>query len=318
MPLAASIVITTKNRKEELRLALRSAVEQAGRPEVIVIDDGSTDGTSEMVRSEFPQVILHRFEESKGLVARRNEAARLIGGGDKERVHQSGGYVVRRNEGAQLATGDVIFSIDDDAVFSTPRIVEQTLLEFDSPRIGAVAIPYIEPRKENRAFQRAPSCDKIWIAPTFIGTAHALRRDLFLQLGGYREHLIHQGEEMDYCIRLFAAGYVVRLGNADLIYHNESPKRDLRRMDFYGCRNAVLFVWQNVPMPYLLVYLPATTVNCLRWTFVPHRFLTRLRGIIAGFRDFLRTNRTPVKIKIYRQWRKLKTVGAMPFDARFS
>ena len=104
MPLTASIVITTKNRKEELRLALRSAVTQSGQPEIIVLDDGSTDGTAELVRVEFPQVTLHRFEESKGLV-------------------------VRRNEGARLAAGDVIFSIDDDAMFSTPRIVEQTLGE---------------------------------------------------------------------------------------------------------------------------------------------------------------------------------------------
>ena len=35
----------------------------------------------------------------------------------------------------------MIFSIDDDAEFSTPQVVEQTLQEFDDARIGAVAIP---------------------------------------------------------------------------------------------------------------------------------------------------------------------------------
>lgn len=282
---AASIVIVTKNRKEELRRALRSAVAQSGQPEVLVIDDGSTDGTEEMVRSEFPQVGLHRFE-------------------------QCNGYIVGRNEAARLARGNIIFSIDDDATFSTPKVVEQTLAEFEHPSIGAVAIPYIEPRKAQRVLQRAPNKEKIWIADSFVGTAHALRRDLFLRLGGYRERLIHQGEESDYCIRLYATGHVVRLGNADLIYHHESPQRDFRRMDFYGCRNSILFAWQNVPMPYLPIHLLITTLNCLRWSLNRRR----LWGLIVGYLDCLRTKRAPVSAKVYCRWRRLRTAGATPFD----
>jgi len=56
-PPEATVVITTKNRKEELRDALSSVLRQLGvRLEVIVIDDGSTDGTTEMLRSEFPSI----------------------------------------------------------------------------------------------------------------------------------------------------------------------------------------------------------------------------------------------------------------------
>jgi glycosyltransferase involved in cell wall biosynthesis len=282
---AASIVIVTKNRKEELRRALLSAVAQSGQPEVLVVDDGSTDGTEAMVRSEFPQVVLHRFEQSKG-------------------------YIVRRNEGAALARGNIIFSIDDDATFSTPQVVEQTLTEFERPDIGAVAIPYIEPRKADRVLQRAPNKEKIWIADAFVGTAHALRRDLFLQLDGYRERLVHQGEESDYCIRMYAAGHVVRLGEAGLIYHHESPRRDFRRMDFFGCRNSILFAWQNVPMPYLPIHLLMTTLNCLRWSLNRQRLL----GLIEGYLDFLREKRAPVPLKVYRRWRHLKTTGAAPFE----
>jgi glycosyltransferase involved in cell wall biosynthesis len=285
-----TVVITTKNRKGELRVALRSACGQTARPEVLVIDDGSTDGTSKMVQAEFPQALLHRREESKG-------------------------YIVRRNEGVRLATGDVILSIDDDAEFSTSQVVEQTLLEFGDPRIGAVAIPYIEPHKDNRLMQKAPDRERVWVTDRFIGTAHALRRDIFLKLGGYREHLVHQGEEGDYCIRLLNAGYFVRLGNADGIVHHESPKRDFRRMDYYGARNAILFVWQNVPWPAFPVHLAATTFNVLRLTFKPKRFLTRLRAIGAGYWDFWRTSRQPVRYHIYRQWRSLQRVGAVPFKA---
>jgi glycosyltransferase involved in cell wall biosynthesis len=290
VPLTASVVITTKNRKEELRDALRSATTQSVPVEVVVIDDGSTDGTSEMVRAEFPQVKLHRFEKS-------------------------GGLVVRRNEGARLASGDIVFSIDDDAIFSTPDVVTQTLAEFSAPTVGAVAIPFIDVKKDGVLNQRAPDAAQIWAAHTFIGTAHAVRRELFNTLTGYREYLIHQGEESDYCLRLLAAGYCVRLGQADPIHHFESPKRDLSRMDFYGCRNAVLFAWQNVPTPALPGYLLVTTINCLRWTFVPKRFFIRLKGILAGYGTFFTLPRRPVPMAVYQRWRELKKNGPIAMGA---
>ena len=45
----ASVIITTKNRKEELLKAVESAMSQHGLLEVVVIDDGSIDGTAEAV-----------------------------------------------------------------------------------------------------------------------------------------------------------------------------------------------------------------------------------------------------------------------------
>jgi len=209
----------------------------------------------------------------------------------------------------------VTFSIDDDAAFSTPHIVEQTLRDFDDSRIGAVAIPYLEPRKDDRLMQKAPDRESVWITDRFIGTAHALRRDIFLKLGGYREHLVHQGEESDYCIRMLDAGYLVRLGNADPIHHFESPKRDFRRMDYYGCRNPVIYSWQNVPMPWLPVHLVATTINCLTWTFRPERFAVRMRGALGGWGAMFGFPRSPVKHSVYRVSRHLRKCGAMSLTA---
>ena len=277
----ASLVITSKNRKEDLKVAIQSAISQTLLHEIIVIDDGSNDGTSQMVADEFPGVLLHIFNESKGLI-------------------------VRRNEGASLATGDVIFSIDDDAEFSSPYVVEQTLKEFSDSRIGAIAIPYIEPRKAHVLLQKAPDENKIWVTDRFIGTAHAVRRDLFLKLGGYRVNLIHQGEEGDFCIRMLNFGLFVRCGSSDPIIHHESPKRDFQRMDYYGCRNSILFLWQNAPFKNLPIYLIGTTINCLRWTFVPKRFLTRLLGVIGGYLDFLKAPRRPVSRSTFFLWNRLK------------
>jgi glycosyltransferase involved in cell wall biosynthesis len=260
------------------------------QPEVLVIDDGSGDSTSEMVRSEFPDVRLERSEDSCG-------------------------YIFQRNRAASLVNGKVIFSIDDDAEFSSPNVIERTLQDFSDPRIGAVAIPYLESRNQDELYQSTPNAFDIWVTDRFVGTAHAVRRDVFLRLGGYREHFRHQGEEGDYCIRMLAAGYVTRLGRADAVCHYESPKRSSERMDFYGRRNDILFAWQNVPMPYLPLHLGATVLHgCAYAVRSAHHPRKMFAGMLSGFAECIRgdVKRRPVDSRIYHLSRELKKRGPLP------
>ncbi len=283
--LTASVVITTRNRRDDLRTCLQSAITQSPRPEIIVVDDASTDGTAEMVAAEFPQVILLQHSVMQG-------------------------YIVGRNEGARRAAGAVIVSLDDDAAFSAPNIVRDTLACFTEPRVGAVAIPYIDVHRAPTVKQLAPDAEHIHVTNTYIGTAHAVRRDIFTRLGGYREHLFHQGEESDFCIRMLSAGYVVRLGCGDPIHHFESPRRDFKRMDYFGPRNALLFIHQNVPMPAAATRTLTTVVRLLFWTLSPSRLLTRARGIVAGIAAMFRYPRQPVAADVHELWRHLQTAEA--------
>jgi GT2 family glycosyltransferase len=281
-----SVVIATRNRKDDLRRAIASAVLQSVPVEILVLDDGSTDGTSDMVRSEFPKVRLDRTRDSLGCVA-------------------------QRNRGALLCSSGIIFSIDDDAEFSSPRVVEQTLSGFLHPRVAAIAIPYIEPHRSKEEFQKAPHADAIWVTDSFRGTSHALRRDVFLAVGGYREQIVHQGEETDFCIRLLNNGYVVRLGLGDAINHHELQRRDWRRMDFYGRRNDIMFAWRNVPMPYLPAHLLATTFNGLRCAFNKKDPTDMMQGVLAGYSNIVSggCSHQPVSKGIYRLHRLLKKHG---------
>ena len=281
--MSASLVITTKNRCNDLRRALTSAMRQTAALEVIVIDDGSEDNTSEVVRDEFPEAKLIRHEES-------------------------GGYVLRRNEGAAMATGDVIFSIDDDAEFSTPDNIEQTLADFDDPRIGAVAIPFINVEQSSDVLQKARDDVATYCIRSFIGTAHAVRREVFNQVGGYRTAIFHQGEERDLCIRILNAGFFVRSGRASPILHYESPNRDRRRMHIYGRRNDILFAWWNVPLTYLPGQLVVTTIKGMLHATKTKRVLPHMWGFVRGYTEILRyfSERSPVTNDTYQMYRKLK------------
>jgi len=161
-----------------------------------------------------------------------------------------------------------------------------------------------------RVLQQAPDGSCRWVTEAFTGTAYAVRRDLFLLLGAFREILVHQGEEGDFCIRMLDAGYFVRLGSADPILHYESPCRDRARMDFYGPRNLILHCWQNVPFPYLPAHLLVTTGKALLHGASP----TRLGGIASGYGLLLRTERDPVRGRTYRLFRLLRSRGALDLD----
>jgi glycosyltransferase involved in cell wall biosynthesis len=289
--LPATVIITTRNRKEDLVKSIASALSQTAHPKVLVMDDGSTDGTFDLVLREFPQVKIHRVETSLGLIVQRNRAARL-------------------------AETPILISIDDDAVFSTPAVVEATVRDFNDSRVGAVGIPVVDVNRSPDVRNLAPSAAGNYALYDYVGTAHALRRDIFLRLGGYREILVHQSEEEDYCIRMLNAGYITRAGNADPIHHYESPRRSFVRMDYYGARNKVLYAWHNVPFPHLPVHLAATTVMTATFSRKPARFLTRLRGVLGAYGMILsgRTSRQPVAVNIYKASRRLKKQGPLRLD----
>ncbi len=289
---AATVMVTTKDRATELLAAVESALAQTVPVEVLVIDDGSTDGTAAAVAARFPQVRVVRHTTSAG-------------------------YIVRRNEGAALASAPVVVSLDDDAIFPSRHTVAQTLAEFDERRVGAVAIPFVDVKYSPEVRQAAPPGPGVFLTAAYIGTAHALRRDVFLALGGYRPCLFHQGEERDYCVRMLQAGYVTRLGRADPIHHHESPKRDTSRMDLFGRRNDVLFGWHNVPMPEALFHTGGTVVNGLRHGFRVGRPWNMMRGMAMGVRAVspTRGERRPVQREVYRLFRRLWKGGPTPLSA---
>lgn len=281
-----TVLIATRNRRDELRRAITSCLQQTIPLEILIIDDGSTDGTSEMVRSEFPSVRLDSQKDARGLI-------------------------VQRNRGARLASCPIVFVIDDDAFFPSPLTVEQTLADFDNPRVGVVAVPYVDVHKGPAVHQKAPSSQGIWVISDYRGTAHAFRREVFLNLGGYHDYLYHWAEERDYSLRLINAGLIVRAGRADPLHHVESPRRASSHTFPYHVRNHLLLVWYHVPLPYAPLHLLATT-----WNNIVHGLRAGMpwataRGIFrAGIGMWHeRRKRDPISPRAYRLYRTLQKSG---------
>jgi len=293
-PPLASIVITTRNRCEDALRAVASSVAQDCPIEVLVYDDMSEDGTAEALRRAFPQVRL--FEGRKRV-----------------------GYIVNRNRGFAEARGDIVFSIDDDAYFTEPGTIRQTLAIFEAdPTIAAVALPYVEPaERRSRSSRATPFGGKPGQElKAYVGCAHALRRNAVLKLGGYRDFFVHQVEERDLSMRLWANGWRIICGTGGPVVHKVDPRREDRRILYYACRNQLLNEVLNTPSPDLHLRITWLALGLLRYRFSWASLPTRIGGLAAGLAEGVarRRLRRPMARSLYRRWRALPSHGPSDFS----
>jgi GT2 family glycosyltransferase len=278
-----TVLITTKDRRDDLRKALRSVFAQDMPAAVLVFDDGSRDGTSAMVSAEFPAAGLVRVEEPLGIIKARNLAM-------------------------QLCNTNTVITIDDDCVMPSAATVRQTLTDFAHPRIAAVAIPFYNPFHQLPPSR--PEGEAEFAVSEFTGCANALNRRVFLSLGGYSEDLWRQTEELDYCTRLLHAGYIVRAGTADPIQHCESPLRSLKTIAHYSLRNRIVYAWRNVPGWRMPVHLLITAVLGVMYVIRSGFPSTAITGLASGLALLVRRpGRSPVSVAAYRVFRKLRHNG---------
>ena len=289
--LRASVVIPTKNRRDILCETIASILQQDEPLEIIVLDDGSKDGTSETLRARFPQVRVESFRRSRG-------------------------PAYRRNQGARMAKGEFLFTIDDDCILPHADTFARTIAQFDDPRIGAVTIPFINIYKDkNLTLTAAPDDKQMYVAYEYYGGMVAFRRALFLELGGYRPYYFMNVEEGDYSLRMLASGHVLRLGSAPPIDHHESPIRASKRLNELGPRNHLLYAWYNVPMPYMPLHLLGTgTKSALYIAKLGHPDQA-IRGYLKGWLAILHElgRREPVSKECYNLSRELKARACVPF-----
>ena len=145
---------------------------------------------------------------------------------------------------------------------------------------------------------------------------NAKRLDLFHALGRYLGDG-RQGEESTYCVRLLAAGYVVRVATYGHIDHYPVlVERDRDEVVERSTQNGLNFIWKFTPFPAVLYRWPLSfALRC--WQGLCARELsptmrgglTALAAIVTG-----RETRTPVSYAVYRLMRQLVRSGWLPIS----
>jgi GT2 family glycosyltransferase len=291
----ATVIIITRNRKNIAARAVESALSQYGRPEVLLIDDASEDGTADAMRAAFPAVKVHRSESQLG-------------------------YIRQRNVAVQMSGAPVVVSLDDDAEFAEPGTVCAAVELIADQNIGAVAIPFINEYQDGRRvlmLPRLPEGPGPWLTNVFVGTAFAVKRDLFLSIGGFQGRFFHWGEETEYALRLINAGYAVALADRGLIIHRpEGVGKYSDAVNRYIPRNRLLTQWINAPARVLVVAFVAEAARALMSGWRSPRYLARqaLPGIAMALTTVIcvRGLRHPIRWSAYQLFLRLRRHKPVP------
>jgi GT2 family glycosyltransferase len=257
-----SAVIPNYKRKNDLREALQ-AIKAQTYPidEIIVVDNNSSDGTREMVESEFPEVNF--------IVSPHNIIIQAL------------------NIGAKTAHGDIILHQDNDGILA-PDAVERMVRVFATdPRIAVVNLYY----DTGEAFQpmrwftdEENESEGIFDTPSFHGNGAMIRRDVLEEIGYIEPEILLYQFERNISAKAIDRGYRIVYHPAATIRHKISkevrdPGFKIYMMLTGGCWYLARFYPAGKAFKYAFYYL----VFGFLYSFKHHTF----RDLYRGIRDTL-------------------------------
>ena len=237
-----SVVIPNWNGMALMRPCLDSLSQQTWQDfEVIVADNGSTDGSVQALAQEYPQV-------------------RVLA------LDHNGGYSGGSNAGIRAAHGEILVMLNNDTE-ADPRWLEQLNLAFERhPDAGAVASRMMIFRQReilNSAgdlFGRngMPNSRGVWqpYGPPYdqeamvfggCGGALALRRAMLDEIGLFEERFFMYCEDVDLAWRAQLAGYTCVYTPDAVIYHHLSATGGGTLASYYVGRNTLWVIARNMP-----------------------------------------------------------------------
>ena len=225
-PAPVAVVIATRNRGPELLSTLTRLRALHEQPPIVVVDNGSTDGTGELVRVRCPGV------QVVGLRRNRGGAARTVG--------------------ARLVDSPYVAFSDDDSWWAPGALSRAVELLERHPRLAVLAARVMVGPDE----RLDPVCREMARSPLppaadlpgpsvlgFIACGAVVRRAAFLEVGGFDVRLGVGGEEELLSVDLAARGWGLAYVEEVVAHHHPSPSRDPSARRRVQVRNALWSAW---------------------------------------------------------------------------
>jgi GT2 family glycosyltransferase len=291
-----SILVVTWNRRAELERSLRSALVQTYPfTELVVVDNGSTDGSAEHVAVTFP-------------------GARLV------RLPANVGCPSGRNAGFTHCRGKYIYQLDDDGWLQEDAVERAVMRAEADDRIAVVMSQVRETDEEGRMRVRPAGTEPRFVF-TFSGGCSMLRRAALEEVGPYPDDFFRQGEEADLALRIYDRGYTCVFEPTSVMYHRPSPLgRSPNATLRYSLRNTNKTGLRLWPFPWCVLRPMVTGVHaCAQmlsrryWALPAQLALDLLRDLRA-----LRETRRPVSHDTLRLCRALQAHPADELTIRGS
>lgn len=288
-----SVVFITRNRQTDVLQSIQSVIAQdIGDYEILVVDQGSTDGTCAAVAARFPQVRVLPLEVNIGV---------------------AGGRAV----GSAAARGRYLVFIDDDASFRDADALRQIAALFEEhPDLGIVGFRIVNGESgvlSNWCYPAAmrPYSGVPFEAVAFVGCGHAVRKVAFDAAGGYDVELFFWGEELGLALRLLdRTSYRIAYWPGVVVLHRfAEPNRHAWKNSrlYYMTRNRILLIWWYYPdwisrvfasCCYAFGYMLRAAVYRAPW-----QYLSGLRDAVHMFRTTGR--RAPMSRLRFNHFRSL-------------
>lgn len=227
-----SILITTKNRLEDLQLTLQKISYLLKREDVecIICDDGSTDNTSLFLKENYPEIQFIRNKESKGLIFSRN---RLM----------------------SLMNAEFAISLDDDLNFITENPLEIIETYFqENPNCGLLSFRIFWSKQEPTSIQTNQKAIRV---QSFAGGAHVWKASVWNEIPEYPSWFVFYGEEDFASYHLFKKDIEIHYVPQILTHHRVDIKERKKGSDYVerlrrslraGWFLFFLFLpWQTIP-----------------------------------------------------------------------
>lgn len=309
-------VIPSWNAKDLLKPCLDSLLKQSLKPKIIVVDNGSSDGSIELIKENYPDVQLIAKDKNYGFAGGVNFGISVA-------MDQDAKFIALFNNDA-VAESSWIEGLYN-TLKSDPNlgIVTSKIMRIDKKHLDSTGdfysiwgLPFPRGRNEIDTKQY----DKKLEIFSASGGASMYRVSMLKEIGLFDEDFFAYFEDVDISFRAQLAGWKVRYNPKAVVYHhvNATSSKLGNFSLFHSVKNFMLLYAKNMPTRLYIKYLPLFTLQFIRWAITSTlrgKLITFIKGTVAAIR--LHTS-TIKKRKTIQKSRKVsvKYINEMLFHGR--